>query len=167
MADALAALPTGTLRLSQHPSPLSINPGPPEQALTCSAGGDCPGRVLAPPWPGGPTEAQALEGEQGAPARLLVRHWTGAGWALRRGGRATRRCPLGQAHGVLWPQGIALAIGVTSTSHVEQVWAMLEHLGHTRFLRSAPVSPDSQVERVAWGREGRGLWRASQATGAL
>ncbi|KAM5315103.1 maestro heat-like repeat family member 5 [Glossophaga mutica] len=32
--------------------------------------------------------------------------------------------------------GIALAIGITAASHMEVVWAMLEHLGHDRFLGS-------------------------------
>ncbi|KAM5212205.1 maestro heat-like repeat family member 5 [Hipposideros larvatus] len=41
-------------------------------------------------------------------------------------------------------EGIALAVGIMSTSHMEVVWAMLEHLGHTRFLRSTFMSPDSQ-----------------------
>ncbi|XP_069931993.1 maestro heat-like repeat family member 5 isoform X5 [Oryctolagus cuniculus] len=34
-------------------------------------------------------------------------------------------------------EGIALAMGLASTSHLEVVWATLEHLGRTRFLRSA------------------------------
>nr|XP_044636990.1 maestro heat-like repeat family member 5 isoform X2 [Equus asinus] len=41
-------------------------------------------------------------------------------------------------------EGIALAIGITSTSHMEEVWAMLEHLGRTRFLRSTFMPPESQ-----------------------
>uniref|UniRef100_A0A8C6DN60 Maestro heat-like repeat family member 5 n=1 Tax=Moschus moschiferus TaxID=68415 RepID=A0A8C6DN60_MOSMO len=41
-------------------------------------------------------------------------------------------------------EGISLAVGITSTSHLEQVWGRLEHLGRTRFLRSATLSPDSQ-----------------------
>uniref|UniRef100_A0A8D1UBT4 Maestro heat like repeat family member 1 n=1 Tax=Sus scrofa TaxID=9823 RepID=A0A8D1UBT4_PIG len=41
-------------------------------------------------------------------------------------------------------EGMALAVGITSSSHLEQVWATLEHLGRTRFLRSALVSSDSQ-----------------------
>uniref|UniRef100_A0A8C3WJ20 Maestro heat-like repeat family member 5 n=1 Tax=Catagonus wagneri TaxID=51154 RepID=A0A8C3WJ20_9CETA len=43
-------------------------------------------------------------------------------------------------------EGTALAVGVASTAHLEQAWAVLEHLGRTRFLRSALVSPDSQDE---------------------
>nr|XP_020755734.1 maestro heat-like repeat family member 5 [Odocoileus virginianus texanus] len=43
-------------------------------------------------------------------------------------------------------EGISLAVGITSTSHLEQVWGRLEHLGCTRFLRSAPLSTDSQLE---------------------
>lgn len=56
------------------------------------------------------------------------------------------------------PQGISLAIGITSSSHLEQVWGRLEHLGRTRFLRSAPLSPDSQVGTVVqgWGGWGPG-----------
>ncbi|XP_046498449.1 maestro heat-like repeat family member 5 [Equus quagga] len=41
-------------------------------------------------------------------------------------------------------EGIALAIGITSTSHMEEVWAMLEHLGRTRFLQSTFMPPESQ-----------------------
>ncbi|XP_070078068.1 maestro heat-like repeat family member 5 isoform X12 [Equus caballus] len=41
-------------------------------------------------------------------------------------------------------EGIALAIGITSASHMEEVWAMLEHLGRTRFLQSTFMSPESQ-----------------------
>ncbi|XP_016071901.1 PREDICTED: maestro heat-like repeat family member 5 [Miniopterus natalensis] len=43
--------------------------------------------------------------------------------------------------------GIALAIGITAALHMEVVWAMLEHLGRTRFLRSSHTAPDSQVEQ--------------------
>ncbi|XP_045037533.2 maestro heat-like repeat family member 5 isoform X2 [Desmodus rotundus] len=38
--------------------------------------------------------------------------------------------------------GIALAIGIAATSHLEVVWAVLEHLGRDRFLGSQ----DSQVD---------------------
>ncbi|XP_077022760.1 maestro heat-like repeat family member 5 isoform X2 [Tamandua tetradactyla] len=41
-------------------------------------------------------------------------------------------------------EGIAMAVGLTSTSHLEEVWAVLEHLGRTRFLRSTFTGPDSQ-----------------------
>ncbi|ERE86182.1 HEAT repeat-containing protein 8 [Cricetulus griseus] len=41
-------------------------------------------------------------------------------------------------------EGIALAVGLASTKHLEAVWALLEHLGRTKFLRSVTVSPDSQ-----------------------
>ncbi|XP_076412203.1 maestro heat-like repeat family member 5 isoform X8 [Peromyscus maniculatus bairdii] len=41
-------------------------------------------------------------------------------------------------------EGIALAVGLASTKHLQEVWALLEHLGRTKFLRSAAVSPDSQ-----------------------
>ncbi|CAO2602058.1 Maestro heat-like repeat family member 5 [Lemmus lemmus] len=43
-------------------------------------------------------------------------------------------------------EGIALAVGLASTEHLQEVWALLEHLGRTKFLRSAAVSPDSQDE---------------------
>ncbi|CAH7108886.1 Mroh4 [Phodopus roborovskii] len=43
-------------------------------------------------------------------------------------------------------EGIALAVGLASTKHLEEVWALLEHLGRTKFLRSATVSPDNQDE---------------------
>ncbi|MEJ1271646.1 maestro heat-like repeat family member 4 [Cricetulus griseus] len=43
-------------------------------------------------------------------------------------------------------EGIALAVGLASTKHLEAVWALLEHLGRTKFLRSVTVSPDSQDE---------------------
>lgn len=56
------------------------------------------------------------------------------------------------------PQGISLAIGITSSSHLEQVWGRLEHLGRTRFLRSAPLPLESQVGTVVrgWGGWGPG-----------
>lgn len=44
-------------------------------------------------------------------------------------------------------QGIALAVGLASTKHLQEVWALLEHLGRTKFLRSAAVTEDSQVGR--------------------
>ncbi|XP_063120725.1 maestro heat-like repeat family member 5 isoform X8 [Rattus norvegicus] len=43
-------------------------------------------------------------------------------------------------------KGIALAVGLASTKHLEEVWALLEHLGRTKFLRSAVMSEDSQAE---------------------
>ncbi|EDM16101.1 rCG60320 [Rattus norvegicus] len=43
-------------------------------------------------------------------------------------------------------EGIALAVGLASTKHLEEVWALLEHLGRTKFLRSAVMSEDSQDE---------------------
>ncbi|XP_061294416.1 maestro heat-like repeat family member 5 isoform X5 [Bos javanicus] len=43
-------------------------------------------------------------------------------------------------------EGISLAVGITSSSHLEQVWGRLEHLGRTRFLRSAPLPLESQLE---------------------
>ncbi|KAB1257951.1 Maestro heat-like repeat family member 5 [Camelus dromedarius] len=49
-------------------------------------------------------------------------------------------------------EGIALAVGITSTLHLEQVWAMLEHLGRTKFLRSALVSSASQPDPDAHWR---------------
>uniref|UniRef100_A0A8C9ACY4 Maestro heat-like repeat family member 5 n=1 Tax=Prolemur simus TaxID=1328070 RepID=A0A8C9ACY4_PROSS len=41
-------------------------------------------------------------------------------------------------------EGISIAVGWTSASHLEEVWEVLEHLGRTRFLRSALTSPDGQ-----------------------
>nr|XP_019567741.1 PREDICTED: maestro heat-like repeat family member 5 [Rhinolophus sinicus] len=41
-------------------------------------------------------------------------------------------------------EDIALAIGITSSAHMEVVWSMLEHLGRTRSLTSSFTSPDSQ-----------------------
>lgn len=68
----------------------------------------------------------------------------------------------GPLHGVLGPQGTALVIGVTSASHMEVVWATMEHLGRTRFLRSGFVSSDGQVERA--GRVGQpAAWSLSLA----
>lgn len=43
-------------------------------------------------------------------------------------------------------QGIALAVGLASTKHLEEVWALLDHLGRTKFLRSA-ASENDQVGR--------------------
>ncbi|XP_051016484.1 maestro heat-like repeat family member 5 [Acomys russatus] len=43
-------------------------------------------------------------------------------------------------------EGIALAVGLASTKHFEEVWALLEHLGRTKFLRSSVMSEDSQDE---------------------
>ncbi|KAI5281147.1 Cilia- And Flagella-Associated Protein 46 [Manis pentadactyla] len=42
-------------------------------------------------------------------------------------------------------QSIAEAICIVSASHLEEVRAVLEPLGRTRFLRSASMSPGSQV----------------------
>lgn len=44
-------------------------------------------------------------------------------------------------------QGIALAVGLASTKHLEEVWVLLEHLGRTKFLQSVAVTEDSQVGR--------------------
>ncbi|XP_035583077.1 maestro heat-like repeat family member 5 isoform X4 [Zalophus californianus] len=41
-------------------------------------------------------------------------------------------------------EGIATAIGIVSSSHLPAVWAVLEHLGRTRLLRTAFMSPDCQ-----------------------
>uniref|UniRef100_A0A452SV13 Maestro heat like repeat family member 8 n=1 Tax=Ursus americanus TaxID=9643 RepID=A0A452SV13_URSAM len=41
-------------------------------------------------------------------------------------------------------EGIAAAIGIVSSSHLQAVWTVLEHLGRTRFLRTAFMSPDCQ-----------------------
>ncbi|KAM5137394.1 LOW QUALITY PROTEIN: maestro heat-like repeat family member 5 [Callospermophilus lateralis] len=43
-------------------------------------------------------------------------------------------------------EGIALSVGLASTTHLEEVWALLEHMGRTRFLRWALPSPESQDE---------------------
>ena len=59
------------------------------------------------------------------------------------------------AHGNSCPQGIALAIGIAATSHLEVVWAVLEHLGRDRFLGSQ----DSQVDGVSGDTEGLVAWR--------
>ncbi|GAB5584274.1 maestro heat-like repeat family member 5 isoform X8 [Prionailurus iriomotensis] len=42
-------------------------------------------------------------------------------------------------------EGIAVAIGIVSSRHIQEVWATLEHVGRTRFLRTVFTSPDSQV----------------------
>ncbi|XP_040592412.1 maestro heat-like repeat family member 5 isoform X3 [Mesocricetus auratus] len=48
-------------------------------------------------------------------------------------------------------EGIALAVGLASTKHLEEVWALLEYLGRTKFLRSASVTPDSQLsDNLRW-----------------
>ncbi|XP_031201885.1 maestro heat-like repeat family member 5 isoform X2 [Mastomys coucha] len=48
-------------------------------------------------------------------------------------------------------EGIALAVGLASTKHLQEVWALLEHLGRTKFLRSAAVTEDSQPsENLRW-----------------
>nr|XP_034373093.1 maestro heat-like repeat family member 5 isoform X2 [Arvicanthis niloticus] len=39
-------------------------------------------------------------------------------------------------------EGIALAVGLASTKHLEEVWALLDHLGRTKFLRSAASEND-------------------------
>ncbi|XP_021039721.1 maestro heat-like repeat family member 5 isoform X3 [Mus caroli] len=43
-------------------------------------------------------------------------------------------------------EGIALAVGLASTRHLEEVWALLEHLGRTKFLQSVAATEDSQDE---------------------
>lgn len=76
----------------------------------------------------------------------------GPGGAAPRGGLQATHTGLGGAVSLaLWLQGIAFAVGLASASHLEVVWAMLEHLGRTRFLRSA--LRDTQVgrwQRVGW-----------------
>ena len=47
-----------------------------------------------------------------------------------------------------------MAIGIVSSRHMQEVWATLEHVGRTRFLRTVFTSPDSQVERAPRGRQG-------------
>lgn len=57
-------------------------------------------------------------------------------------------CPLWDASlGSSGVQGIALAVGLASTKHLEEVWALLDHLGRTKFLRSAASSENGQVGR--------------------
>lgn len=46
-----------------------------------------------------------------------------------------------------------MASGIASSSHLQEVWATLEHLGRTRVLRTACTSPDYQVGRAAWDLE--------------
>ncbi|XP_077703611.1 maestro heat-like repeat family member 5 isoform X14 [Canis aureus] len=41
-------------------------------------------------------------------------------------------------------EGMAVASGIASSSHLQEVWATLEHLGRTRVLRTACTSPDYQ-----------------------
>ncbi|XP_045309423.1 maestro heat-like repeat family member 5 isoform X3 [Leopardus geoffroyi] len=41
-------------------------------------------------------------------------------------------------------EGIAVAIGIVSSRHMQEVWTTLEHVGRTRFLRTVFTSPDSQ-----------------------
>ncbi|XP_039088881.1 maestro heat-like repeat family member 5 isoform X3 [Hyaena hyaena] len=41
-------------------------------------------------------------------------------------------------------EGIAMAVGIASSTHMQEAWAMLEHVGRTRFLRTVFMSPDSQ-----------------------
>ncbi|XP_048215185.1 maestro heat-like repeat family member 5 [Perognathus longimembris pacificus] len=41
-------------------------------------------------------------------------------------------------------EGIALAVGLASARHLKEVWALLEHLGRTRFLRSVATPEESQ-----------------------
>ncbi|XP_058132241.2 maestro heat-like repeat family member 5 [Dasypus novemcinctus] len=45
---------------------------------------------------------------------------------------------------------MALAIGLTSASHLEEVWVVLEDLGRTRFLRSSVSCSDSQDPSLHW-----------------
>ncbi|KAK1331853.1 hypothetical protein QTO34_007529 [Cnephaeus nilssonii] len=43
--------------------------------------------------------------------------------------------------------GIALAVGIAAATHMELVWALLEHVGRTKFLRAPHTSSASQGER--------------------
>lgn len=52
------------------------------------------------------------------------------------------------------PQGIALAVGIAAATHMELVWALLEHVGRTKFLRAPHTSSASQGERVSGGGAG-------------
>ncbi|XP_073923100.1 maestro heat-like repeat family member 5 [Castor canadensis] len=45
-------------------------------------------------------------------------------------------------------EGIALAVGLASTKHLKEVWALLEHLGRTRFLRAVFTSPEPHQDDV-------------------
>ncbi|XP_021039716.1 maestro heat-like repeat family member 5 isoform X1 [Mus caroli] len=48
-------------------------------------------------------------------------------------------------------EGIALAVGLASTRHLEEVWALLEHLGRTKFLQSVAATEDSQPsDNLRW-----------------
>ncbi|XP_058524335.1 maestro heat-like repeat family member 5 isoform X2 [Ochotona princeps] len=47
-------------------------------------------------------------------------------------------------------EGIAFAVGLASASHLEVVWAMLEHLGRTRFLRSALRDTQESDPDLRW-----------------
>ncbi|XP_069881986.1 maestro heat-like repeat family member 5 isoform X2 [Dipodomys merriami] len=46
-------------------------------------------------------------------------------------------------------EGIALAVGLASARHLKEVWALLEHLGRTRFLRSV-VTPEESQPDLRW-----------------
>lgn len=61
----------------------------------------------------------------------------------------TRACMVtcGLLTGSSGTQGIALAVGLAATKHLQEVWSLLERLGHTKFLRSALMYEDSQVGR--------------------
>jgi hypothetical protein len=58
-------------------------------------------------------------------------------------------------------------VGLASTKHLKEVWALLEHLGRTRFLRAVFTSPEPHqverpwgwalLERAAWDRQGVSL----------
>ncbi|KAM4865422.1 maestro heat-like repeat family member 5 [Thomomys bottae] len=47
-------------------------------------------------------------------------------------------------------EGIALAVGLASARHLKEVWALLEQLGRTRFLRSLVTSEESQQPDLRW-----------------
>ncbi|XP_076767614.1 maestro heat-like repeat family member 5 isoform X2 [Arvicanthis niloticus] len=47
-------------------------------------------------------------------------------------------------------EGIALAVGLASTKHLEEVWALLDHLGRTKFLRSAASENDQLSDNLRW-----------------
>ncbi|XP_069881982.1 maestro heat-like repeat family member 5 isoform X1 [Dipodomys merriami] len=47
-------------------------------------------------------------------------------------------------------EGIALAVGLASARHLKEVWALLEHLGRTRFLRSVVTPEESQQPDLRW-----------------
>lgn len=135
-------LPCGPcyLKADQAPSTVLINKGPPAWVLPGGDLGDL-STPRRPPW-------DAHASGQGRGPRD-----GGRGGAAGDAGGQHCRDPLAAPSG---PQGIAMAVGIASSTHMQEAWATLEHVGRTRFLRTVFTSPDSQVERAAWGRQGPG-----------